>query len=180
MARPLRGLVSRFSGKFSFDFTQDGEPVEPQAVLNSVRPKAGFSGFLLIRFIVFGSVVIKTMFIIILETIFLIIVSTLIFWFWLHWVSATIIMGILIPVIMWILFFWGKRGVLYAMKITYEKIRGYYVANNLPFSEKELLLKTLQSRYTYKNRPVEELEKIVEENPDIYFLVKFVIKDEGG
>jgi len=30
LARPLRGLASRFSGKF-------------QAVLNSVRPKAGFS-----------------------------------------------------------------------------------------------------------------------------------------
>ena len=89
------------------------------------------------------------------------------------------IVGILIPIVMWILFFWGKRGVLYAMKITYEKIRGYYIINNLPFSEKELLIKTLQSRYTYKNRPVEELGKIVEENPDIYSLIKFVIRDEG-
>lgn len=88
-------------------------------------------------------------------------------------------MGILIPIVMWILFFWGKKGVLYAMKITYEKIRGYYIKNNLPFSEKELLIKTLQSRYTYKNRPVEELGEIVEENFDIYSLVKFVIKDEG-
>ena len=41
LARPLRGLASRFSGKFSFDFAQDGEPVEPQAVLNEVKAKSG-------------------------------------------------------------------------------------------------------------------------------------------
>jgi len=119
------------------------------------------------------------MFIVIAETFLLIIAALLVFWFWLHWVAIAIILVILIPVLMWVLFFWGKRGVLYAMKITYEKIRGHYITNNLPFSEKELLIKTLQSRYTYKNRPVEELGKIVEENPDIYSLVKFVIKDEG-
>lgn len=117
--------------------------------------------------------------IIIVETIFLIVVAVSVFWFWLHWIFVAIIAAILILVVMWILFFWGKRGTFYAMKITYEKIRGYYVANILPFSEKELLIKTLQSRHTYKNRSIEELGKVVEENSDIYSLIKFVIKDEG-
>ena len=119
------------------------------------------------------------MFIVIAETVFLIIIAVLIFWFWLHWAIVTIVAIILIPIIMWAIFFWGKRGVTFAMKITYEKLRGYYVKHLLPFSEKDLLIKTLQSRHTYKNQPAEELEEIVEENPDLTSLIKFVIKDEG-
>lgn len=119
------------------------------------------------------------MFIVITETFLIIIVAILVFWVWLHWIAITIIVIILVPILMCILFFWGKRGVWFAMKVTYEKVRGYYVRNNLQFSEKELLIKTLQARVTYKQRSLEELTKIVDQNPNIVDLTKFVIKDEG-
>ena len=46
LARPLRGLASRFSGKF-------------QAVLNEVKAKSGLFLFLLLKFIFFDSIKMK-------------------------------------------------------------------------------------------------------------------------
>ncbi|MFH1712861.1 MAG: hypothetical protein ABH896_01585 [Candidatus Jacksonbacteria bacterium] len=92
-----------------------------------------------------------------------------------------LILGIILFVIIffWLWLHWGKRGVYVAMTVSYETIKRGWQRENPNITEKELLIKTLQSRMTYKNRSITELEKIVEENSDIYSLIKFVIKNEG-
>jgi hypothetical protein len=92
-----------------------------------------------------------------------------------------LILGIiaLVVIFFWLWLHWGKRGVYVAMMVSYEMLKRAGRKKNPDITKKDLLIKTLQSRLTYKHRPITELEKIVEENPDIYSLIKFVIKDEG-
>jgi len=63
-----------------------------------------------------------------------------------------------------------------------KRDKNRYVSFLLRFREgleKTILTKTLQSRATYKNRPLRELEEIVSQHPTIEDLIDFVIQDEG-
>ena len=87
-----------------------------------------------------------------------------------------ILVSIIFSVIAWL--HWGKRGVYFAMMASYETLKISWKRARSNITEKELLIKTLRSRATYKNLSLETLEKIVEENPNIYSLIKFVTEDE--
>ena len=80
------------------------------------------------------------------------------FWFWLHW---------------------GRRGTRTAMLASYYALERAWRRQNPDIDEKTILTKTLQSRATYKNRPLRELEEIVSQHPTIEDLIDFVIQDEG-
>ena len=65
-----------------------------------------------------------------------------------------------------------------AMFASYHTAKRVLKRNNPSVTEKEILIHILRNRYTYKNRPLEELENIVSNNATIESLTRFVIEDE--
>ena len=90
-----------------------------------------------------------------------------------------IIIGVIIAfIIFWCWLHWGRRGTKVAMLSSYYALEKTWKRKNLNIDQKTILLKTLQSRATYKNRPIEELKRIIDENSTIEDLIDFVIKNE--
>ena len=90
-----------------------------------------------------------------------------------------IIIGIIIAIILfWLWLHWGRRGTRVAMLASYYAIERAWKRQNPNIDQKTILIKTLQSRLTYKNRPLEELEKIVFQHSTIEDLIEFVIENE--
>jgi hypothetical protein len=90
-----------------------------------------------------------------------------------------IIIGIIIIIVLfWFWLHWGRRGTRVAMLSSYYAMEKAWKRQNPNISQKTILVKTLQSRATYKNRPLIELEKIVSQHSTIEDLIKFVIQDE--
>lgn len=79
----------------------------------------------------------------------------------------------------WLWLHWGRRGAYVAMFASYYTAKRALKRNNPSATEKEILIHVLRSRYTYKDRPLKELEDIVSNNSTIESLTKFVIEDEG-
>lgn len=88
---------------------------------------------------------------------------------------------LVIAIILFIIFvlpFMGKRGVIFAMTASYHALSSNRRRHDPTVSEKEILFLTLQSRPTFANRPHDELMKIVEANPNIESLSRFVLAYE--
>jgi len=91
-----------------------------------------------------------------------------------------IIIGIIIIIILfWFWLHWGRRGTRVAMLSSYYALERAWKRQNPNIDQKTILIKTLQSRATYKNRPLNELDEIISQHSTIEDLIKFVIQDEG-